>query len=253
MEKKTIFTVNLYDYLNDPNANSERCREYQDHNKKIIDKSEKFEYKLVDIDDDLQRLVDNSMLGYLPKKYYYQMISDLVRYKELISNPGSIFIDTDFCIFNDLGLDLLYEYTRISDSYGIDLLGGEINKNRLFPCNWLMVGSSLGTPAIKDMYQLLLDRLDTKFYDSYKSSGKWKDKIEDYIWTQLWGYAIPSSISMKKFSIIPYEYWQASEWNKDWRDANVMKPSHLVGCHFFGFGEGGRPKLDEFLIYHKLK
>lgn len=253
--KTKVFTVNLYGYLNEEKA--EIVKEYQDHNSELISKFSDiygFEYEAIDIDPELDELINSSdyIIGSLPNKYKYQLISDAVRYKYMIDHPDSIFIDTDLCLFNEDSLEILKAIQEKAESSGCDHLAGEINKNRLFPCNWLMVSAgSIDGGIFKEMYDMLLDRLKVSSYNAYKMSedSKWKDKLEDYIWTKLWGYAIPRDLDSRKFEMIPYELFQAYSWNGNWKDADVMKPQYLVGCHFFGFAEG-RPRLKEFINYH---
>lgn len=263
MEKKRkIFTINLYGYLNEEKAKV--CKEYQDHNREVIESDEfvskKYEYTQVNENNEVNEFVNSSecILSSLPKKYYYQLISDLVRYKYMIDNPDSIYLDTDFCMFGKLAVKHLIKINTDCIVNNRDALVGEINKNRIFPCNWLMIGGGKregSTTIFEDMYNLLKERLTVNSYENYvfsPSTSKWTSKVEDYIWTELWGYAIPMKLDSRKFSFINYENYQANEWNKDWRDANVMKPNELYGCHFFGFGEGGRPDWKEFVRYHNL-
>lgn len=250
--KKVIFTVNLYNYLDEEKAKI--CKEYQDHNEELIKSNGSFEYRQIDIDPELDELMSSPeyITGSLPAKYKYQLISDAVRYKFMKENPNSVFLDTDLCIFGKSGIDLLKRLSDYSENVtGVDYLSGEINKNRLFPCNWLMIGSGRKDNIFKDMYDMLLERLETYNYESYESTGKWSTRLEDYIWNELWGYAIPMKLDIKKFGIIPYEYFQAYSWNGNWKDADVMKKSHLFGCHFFGFAES-RPRWSEFLEYHNI-
>lgn len=263
MEKKRkIFTINLYGYLNEEKAKV--CRDYQDHNREVIEEdkfiSERYEYVQVDSNNEVDEFINSSecILSSLPKKYYYQLISDLVRYKYMIDNPDSIYLDTDFCMFGKLAVQHLVKLNTDCVVNNRDALVGEINKNRIFPCNWLMIGGGKhegSTTIFEDMYDLLKDRLTISCYENYiynPSTSKWASKLEDYIWCELWGYAIPMKLDSRKFSFINYEHYQANEWNKDWRDANVMKSNELYGCHFFGFGEGGRPDWKEFVKYHNL-
>lgn len=264
---RKLFTVNLYNYLEEDKAKV--CKEYQLRNERIINETNdylsdtygrRWEYTKIDIDEDLDAIVKDAskcMIESLPLKYKYQMISDLVRYRYLMINPDSIYIDTDFCLFGQLGMAVLDKMAESARETGIDLLAGEMNKNRLFPCNWLMIGSGNENSIFIDMYSDLMEKLSVEFYESYIPSpeiaNKWPNKLEAYIWEMLWGYAIPRNLSTKKYSMIPYENFQGCEWNKDWRDDSIMKKYKLVGCHFFGFGEGGRPDCDEFIKYHKLE
>lgn len=263
MCKRKIFTVNLYDYLSLDKAKV--CKDYQSHNKDVIDMynnmiasddDDKWDYVLIDIDDELNEFCKDSSLSLfesMPMKYRYQMISDLVRYKYMMENPDSIYIDTDLCIFGHLGMEVLNAMSKSARKSETDLLAGEMNKNRLFPCNWLMIGSDRPDNIFIDMYNLLKDRVLLSNYEEYEfTKGKWDNKMESYIWEKLWGYAIPRELMTSKFSLIPYEYFQGCEWNKDWRDDSIMKKFRLVGCHFFGFGEGGRPNWTEFVEYHNL-
>lgn len=260
MEKKKIFTVNLYGYLDEDKAKV--CKNYQDRNKRIIENHEvlsnKYEYIQIDADDSVNSLVESEscIIKDLPIKYKYQMISDIVRYKFLKENPDSIFLDTDFCMFGNLALEVINAMSDSSSESGVDLLAGEMNKNRLFPCNWLMIGAGNENGGIFSvMYSTLIHTLSVPEYESYDKpdNSKWESKMESYIWEKLWGYAIPRTLDISKFSIIPYEYFQSSEWNEDWRSSKIMKKRQIVACHFFGFGEGGRPDVDEFIKYHGLE
>lgn len=260
--KRKIFTVDLYGYLNE--EKSKVCREYQDHNKSVIESSawsDKYDYVRIDSDEEIESFVNSNecMLRYLPKKYYYQLITDLCRYKYMVNHPDSVYFDTDFALFGKLGMELINKLSDNANDKGIDFLCTEINKNRFIPCNWLMIGGNTikdgSTNVFQDMYNLLKERLNVKSYNElpYSPDSKWPNKMEDYIWTYLWGYAIPLSLSIQKFHTIPYEYFQAYEWNKDWKDDSVMRKDYIVGSHFFGFGEGGRPELSEFIKYHGLE
>jgi hypothetical protein len=260
MKTRKIFTIDLYDYLSE--EKSKVCKNYQDHNKEVIESSylkDKYEYVRVKKNDEVENFISSNecLINSLPVKYKYQLISDLVRYKYMIENPDSIYIDTDFCIFGNLGFEVLNAMSDSCIESKMDCLAGEVNRNRLFPCNWLMIGSGKEDGGIySDMYNLLKERLTISEYESYHynpEDSKWSGKLEDYIWKKLWGYAIPMDLDIRKFSLIPYEYFQACEWNRDWRNANVMKKNKLVGCHFFGFGEGGRPEWDEFVKYYNLE
>lgn len=264
MEVRKLFTINLYGYLDEPK--SKVCKDYQKRNERIISELQEYfqdlgrswEYTLVDAQDEVNEYVKSPsvcMIESLPRKYKYQLISDLVRYKYMMDHPDSIYIDTDFCLFGQIGMGVLDKMALSARQDGIDLLAGEMNKNRLFPCNWLMIGGGNKEDNIFiDMYNDLKNKLSVEYYESYAPApdSKWSDKLEDYIWTQLWGYAIPRNLSTKKFEMIPYGYFQGCEWNKDWRDDSIMNKKRLVGCHFFGFGEGGRPDCDEFIKYHNL-
>lgn len=253
--KTKVFTIDLYGYLSEDKAKI--VKEYQDHNSELIDKYGDelgLEYETVDIKPDLDDLLYSPeyIIGSLPNKYKYQLISDAVRYKYMIDNPGSIFIDTDLCIFSNKGLELLARFRDNANKSGYDYLSGEINRNRLFPCNWLMVSSGRPDGIFHDLYTMLLERLETYSYESFKpENDKWKDRMENYIWTKLWGYAIPMDLDIKKFRLIPYELFQAYSWNGNWRNADVMKKDMILGCHFFGFAED-RPRFDEFLKYHSI-
>ena len=81
MEKKRkIFTINLYGYLNEEKAKV--CKEYQDHNREVIESdkfvSKKYEYTQVNENNEVNEFVNSSecILSSLPKKYYHILISD---------------------------------------------------------------------------------------------------------------------------------------------------------------------------------
>jgi hypothetical protein len=214
-----------------------------------------YEYVQIQSDPEVDEFVNGPEYLPLPNKYKYQMISDLVRYKYMMDHPDSIYIDTDFCLFDETSLKVLVWYHNRALKLGIDMLAGEMNKNRLFPCNWLMIGGNVKDGGIfKKMYELLKSRMTNSCYELYQvpKDTKWAGKLEDYIWTVLWGYAIPRDMPTKEYGLLPYSNFQSCEWNKDWRDDSILRRDQLVACHFFGFGEGGRPSLNEFLEYHKL-
>lgn len=272
MEKIKLFTVDLYGYLNEPK--SAIVKGYQDHVKELCDKRDDFEYFTIDSNEEIEEIVKNSILPNIPKKYYYQLITDLVRYDYLTRNPGSVYIDTDLCIFGNKGLDILkeYQYQAVNGDY--DFTAGEMGHGRQWSCNWLMISGK--KPRLsKALFDTLVERITNKemindyIYNSKIESGlitpmsqytspsegseEYNTYIEKYIWDKLWGYACYSDIDPRFYSQIPYQLFQGYRWNSDWRSGDLLWKDVIVGCHFFGFGEGGRPNWSEFVEYHGIK
>lgn len=264
MEKIKLFTVDLYGYLNEPK--SAIVKGYQDHVRDLCDKRDDFEYLRVDSNEEIEEIVRNSILPNIPKKYYYQLITDLVRYDYLTKNPGSVYIDTDLCIFGYKGLDVLkeYQYQAVNGDY--DFTAGEMGHGRQWSCNWLMISGK--TPRLsKNLFDILVKRIQNDELNKYllknarlSPEGKFemtkdslKSDLEKYIWDKLWGYACYSDIDPRSYSQIPYQLFQGYRWNSDWKSGDLLWKDVIVGCHFFGFGEGGRPTWEEFVEYHNIK
>lgn len=208
----------------------------------------------------------NSILPNIPKKYYYQLITDLVRYDYLTKNPGSIYIDTDLCIFGQKGIDILIEYRNQAVEKDYDFTAGEMGHGRQWSCNWLMISGK--TPRLsKNLSDILVKRIQNDELNKYllknarlSPEGKFemtkdslKSDLEKYIWDKLWGYACYSDIDPRFYSQIPYQLFQGYRWNSDWKSGDLLWKDVIVGCHFFGFGEGGRPTWEEFVEYHNIK
>ena len=268
MEKIKLFTVDLYGYLNEPK--SAIVKGYQDHVKELCESRGDVEYLTIDSNPEIEEIVKNSILPYIPKKYYYQLITDLVRYDYLTKNPGSIYIDTDLCIFGQKGIDILIEYRNQAVEKDYDFTAGEMGHGRQWSCNWLMISGK--TPRLsKALFDILTRSIkpeslkeyleDNGFpvqlnYDIFMFGGKPEDYnklVEKYIWDKLWGYACYSDIDPRIYSQIPYQLFQGYRWNSDWRSGDLLWKDVIVGCHFFGFGEGGRPNWNEFVEYHNIK
>jgi hypothetical protein len=275
---REIFTVNLYNYLNDPK--SYICKKYQDHNRKLIESytSDTVEYKLVDITDEQEKfLKENTGLYELSPKHKFQMISDFVRYEYLKNNPGSIFIDTDFVIFGDRGLDVLTVDRSVSLKYKKDFTAGEMGRHGQHSCNWLMISGGGDNSLSSQLSKLLVERSSHESIENWKSNNKKFGVYEDsnlskyapipkgdytelesddsyerrMVFDLFWGYKLYEFINPNEYRQIPYYQWQCSYWDGDWRDTNVIDKDHILGCHFFGFAKG-RPTISEFLEYHKL-
>lgn len=258
-DKIKLFTVDLYGYLNDPK--SEIVKEYQNHVKELCDQRSDFEYLTIDSNDEIEEIVKNSILPHIPKKYYYQLITDLVRYDYLTKNPGSVYIDTDLCIFGQKGLDILkeYQYQAVNGDY--DFTAGEMGHGRQWSCNWLMVSGK--TPRLsKVLFDTLVESIKKdevskwigeKSLFTITGEEEYNTYLEKYIWEKLWGYACYSNIDPRIYCQIPYQMFQGYRWNSDWKSGDLLWKDVIVGCHFFGFGEAGRPRWKEFVEYHNIK
>lgn len=264
MEKIKLFTVDLYGYLNEPK--SAIVKGYQDHVKDLCESRGDVEYLTIDSNPEIEEIVKNSILPNIPKKYYYQLITDLVRYDYLTKNPGSIYIDTDLCIFGQKGIDILIEYRNQAVENDYDFTAGEMGHGRQWSCNWLMISGK--TPRLsKNLFDILVKRIQNDELNKYllknarlSPEGKFemtkdslKSDLERYIWDKLWGYACYSDIDPRSYSQIPYQLFQGYRWNSDWKSGDLLWKDVIVGCHFFGFGEGGRPTWEEFVEYHNIK
>lgn len=264
MEKIKLFTVDLYGYLNEPK--SAIVKGYQDHVKDLCESRGDVEYLTIDSNPEIEEIVKNSILPNIPKKYYYQLITDLVRYDYLTKNPGSIYIDTDLCIFGQKGIDILIEYRNQAVEKDYDFTAGEMGHGRQWSCNWLMISGK--TPRLsKNLFDILVKRIQNDELNKYllknarlSPEGKFemtkdslKSDLEKYIWDKLWGYACYSDIDPRSYSQIPYQLFQGYRWNSDWKSGDLLWKDVIVGCHFFGFGEGGRPTWEEFVEYHNIK
>jgi hypothetical protein len=264
MEKIKLFTVDLYGYLNEPK--SAIVKGYQDHVKELCESRGDVEYLTIDSNPEIEEIVKNSILPNIPKKYYYQLITDLVRYDYLTKNPGSIYIDTDLCIFGQKGIDILIEYRNQAVEKDYDFTAGEMGHGRQWSCNWLMISGK--TPRLsKNLFDILVKRIQNDELNKYllknarlSPEGKFemtkdslKSDLEKYIWDKLWGYACYSDIDPRSYSQIPYQLFQGYRWNSDWKSGDLLWKDVIVGCHFFGFGEGGRPTWEEFVEYHNIK
>lgn len=264
MEKIKLFTVDLYGYLNEPK--SAIVKGYQDHVKELCESRGDVEYLTIDSNPEIEEIVKNSILPNIPKKYYYQLITDLVRYDYLTKNPGSIYIDTDLCIFGQKGIDILIEYRNQAVENDYDFTAGEMGHGRQWSCNWLMISGK--TPRLsKNLFDILVKRIQNDELNKYllknarlSPEGKFemtkdslKSDLERYIWDKLWGYACYSDIDPRSYSQIPYQLFQGYRWNSDWKSGDLLWKDVIVGCHFFGFGEGGRPTWEEFVEYHNIK
>lgn len=264
MEKIKLFTVDLYGYLNEPK--SAIVKGYQDHVKELCESRGDVEYLTIDSNPEIEEIVKNSILPNIPKKYYYQLITDLVRYDYLTKNPGSIYIDTDLCIFGQKGIDILIEYRSQAVEKDYDFTAGEMGHGRQWSCNWLMISGK--TPRLsKNLFDILVKRIQNDELNKYllknarlSPEGKFemtkdslKSDLEKYIWDKLWGYACYSDIDPRFYSQIPYQLFQGYRWNSDWKSGDLLWKDVIVGCHFFGFGEGGRPTWEEFVEYHNIK
>lgn len=264
MEKIKLFTVDLYGYLNEPK--SAIVKGYQDHVKDLCESRGDVEYLTIDSNPEIEEIVKNSILPNIPKKYYYQLITDLVRYDYLTKNPGSIYIDTDLCIFGQKGIDILIEYRNQAVEKDYDFTAGEMGHGRQWSCNWLMISGK--TPRLsKNLFDILVKRIQNDELNKYllknarlSPEGKFemtkdslKSDLERYIWDKLWGYACYSDIDPRSYSQIPYQLFQGYRWNSDWKSGDLLWKDVIVGCHFFGFGEGGRPTWEEFVEYHNIK
>lgn len=264
MEKIKLFTVDLYGYLSGPK--SAIVKGYQDHVKELCESRGDVEYLTIDSNPEIEEIVKNSILPNIPKKYYYQLITDLVRYDYLTKNPGSIYIDTDLCIFGQKGIDILIEYRNQAVEKDYDFTAGEMGHGRQWSCNWLMISGK--TPRLsKNLFDILVKRIQNDELNKYllknarlSPEGKFemtkdslKSDLEKYIWDKLWGYACYSDIDPRSYSQIPYQLFQGYRWNSDWKSGDLLWKDVIVGCHFFGFGEGGRPTWEEFVEYHNIK
>lgn len=259
MEKIKLFTVDLYGYLSE--EKNLIVKGYQDHVKDLCSKRDDVEYLAIDSTPEIEELVKNSILPNLPKKYYYQLITDLVRYDYLTKNPGSIYIDTDLCIFGQTGIDILVEYRNQAMNGDYDFTAGECGHGRQWSCNWLMISGK--TPRLsKYLFETLSERISKDTYKRYEDD-KIKNPssfvinsdniLDEYIWEQLWGYACYKYADPKIYSQIPYQLFQGYRWNSDWKSGDTLWKDVIVGCHFFGFGANGRPTWEEFVRYHDIK
>lgn len=258
MEKIKLFTVDLYGYLNEPK--SAIVKGYQDHVKELCESRGDVEYLTIDSNPEIEEIVKNSILPNIPKKYYYQLITDLVRYDYLTKNPGSIYIDTDLCIFGQKGIDILIEYRNQAVEKDYDFTAGEMGHGRQWSCNWLMISGK--TPRLSKELLSVITNLITPInylvYEKYERETIGNNEstniiLEKYIWDKLWGYACYKYIDPRIYSQIPYQLFQGYRWNSDWRSGDLLWKDVIVGCHFFGFGEGGRPNWNEFVEYHNIK
>ena len=258
MEKIKLFTVDLYGYLNEPK--SAIVKGYQDHVKELCESRGDVEYLTIDSNPEIEEIVKNSILPNIPKKYYYQLITDLVRYDYLTKNPGSIYIDTDLCIFGQKGIDILIEYRNQAVEKDYDFTAGEMGHGRQWSCNWLMISGK--TPRLSKELLSVITNLITPInylvYEKYERETIGNNEstniiLEKYIWDKLWGYACYKYIDPRIYSQIPYQLFQGYRWNSDWRSGDLLWKDVIVGCHFFGFGEGGRPTWEEFVEYHNIK
>jgi hypothetical protein len=124
------------------------------------------------------------------------------------------------------------------------------------------------TPRLsKNLFDILVKRIQNDELNKYllknarlSPEGKFemtkdslKSDLERYIWDKLWGYACYSDIDPRSYSQIPYQLFQGYRWNSDWKSGDLLWKDVIVGCHFFGFGEGGRPTWEEFVEYHNIK
>lgn len=258
MEKIKLFTVDLYGYLNEPK--SAIVKGYQDHVKELCESRGDVEYLTIDSNPEIEEIVKNSILPNIPKKYYYQLITDLVRYDYLTKNPGSIYIDTDLCIFGQKGIDILIEYRNQAVEKDYDFTAGEMGHGRQWSCNWLMISGK--TPRLSkellDVITNLITPINYLVHEKYERETIGNNEstniiLEKYIWDKLWGYACYKYIDPRIYSQIPYQLFQGYRWNSDWRSGDLLWKDVIVGCHFFGFGEGGRPTWEEFVEYHNIK
>ena len=258
MEKIKLFTVDLYGYLNEPK--SAIVKGYQDHVKELCESRGDVEYLTIDSNPEIEEIVKNSILPNITKKYYYQLITDLVRYDYLTKNPGSIYIDTDLCIFGQKGIDILIEYRNQAVEKDYDFTAGEMGHGRQWSCNWLMISGK--TPRLSkellDVITNLITPINYLVHEKYERETIGNNEptniiLEKYIWDKLWGYACYKYIDPRIYSQIPYQLFQGYRWNSDWRSGDLLWKDVIVGCHFFGFGEGGRPTWEEFVEYHNIK
>lgn len=269
MSKVELFTVDLYGYLNE--EKNSIVKGYQDHVKDLCSKRDDVEYFTIDSTPEIEEIVKNSILPNIPKKYYYQLITDLVRYDYLTKNPGSIYIDTDLCIFGQKGIDILLEFKDQAMNGDYDFTAGECGHGRQWSCNWLMISGK--TPKLsKYLFDTLAENikpaslrdymedngfhviLDDNSFFLFEGDPEEYDKlVEQYIWDKLWGYACYRDADPKIYSQIPYQLFQGYRWNSDWKSGDTLWKDVIVGCHFFGFGANGRPTWEEFVKYHGIK
>lgn len=254
-----IFTVNLYDFLNEDKESAKICKRYQEHNRLLIERNPDlgFEYEQVDISPDMEDSIKELTGLYdLSPKHKYQMISDLVRYSFLRFHPGSVFIDTDFVIFGRDGLRKLRDLVRESRESGLDYTAGEMGCHGQHSCNWLMICTNKCGLADK-LSALLMENASKRSISNWKNFNPMKDGESDVdyerrmVFDLFWGYKLYEYINPNTYRQIPYYNWQCSYWDGDWKDKNVIDTDNILGCHFFGFAKG-RPTITEFLEYHGI-
>lgn len=256
MKKVKLFSVNLYDYFSEVNnPKAMLVKEYCDDVKRL---SEEFnsmlesledpnlvygvDYEWIDITPELQDVVDNTVLGRLPKKYKFQLIADLVRYDYLYRN-GGIYIDTDLELFDTSAIVYLSKLYYETEFYGRGWTAGEFNKGRIFACNWIMIDTA-GSKMAKYLYDGLVN------WATEHKDDVIDDSFDPF---QVWGYALYRNMPQQYYDMINPRYFQGYSWNQSWKNPD-LDCSMLLGAHHFGWGSDvendNRPHLGVFKSLH---